>query len=81
MLNASKVLELAENGDTLTIIAMAEKEIREAAAKATGGSALLKRTRAAVKYIDKCDEYRRGAWIDNNQQLFTNGYTAFSSIM
>lgn len=77
MLNASKVLELAQSGDTATIITMAEKEIVEAAAKVNGGSTLLKRTRAAAKYIDKCDEFRRGAWADNGEQLFTNGYTAF----
>ena len=77
MLNASKVLELAQIGDTATIIAMAEKEIIEAAAKATGGSTLLKRTRAAAKYISKCDESRRGTWMDGDEQLFTNGYTAF----
>jgi len=78
LLNASKVLELAQSGDTATIVAMAEKEIIEAAAKASGGNTLLKRTRAAAKYIDKCDECRRGAWIDDKgDQLFTNGYTAF----
>ena len=77
MLNASKVLELAQSGDTATIVAMAEKEIIEAAAKATGGNTLLKRTRAAAKYIGKCDEFRLGAWIDKGEQLFTNGYTAF----
>lgn len=77
MLNASKVLELAQTGDTLTIIAMAEKEIIEAAAKVTGGNTLLKRTRAAAKYIDKCHDCRRGAWADKDSQLFTNGYTAF----
>ena len=77
MLNASKVLELAQSGDTAAIITMAEKEIVEAAAKVNGGSTLLKRTRAAAKYIDKCDEFRRGAWADNGEQLFTNGYTAF----
>jgi hypothetical protein len=77
MLNATKVLELAQSGDTLTIIAMAEKEIIEAAAKVSGGSTLLKRTRAAAKYIEKCDEFRRGAWVDDKEQLFTNGYTGF----
>ena len=78
MLNASKVLELAQSGDTATIVAMAKKEIIEATAKASGGNTLLKRTRAAAKYIDKCDECRRGAWIDDKgDQLFTNGYTAF----
>jgi hypothetical protein len=77
MLNALKVLELAQIGDTLTIIAIAKKEITEAAAKVTGGNTLLKRTRAAAKYIDKCDEQRRGAWVDSNDQLFTNGYTGF----
>ena len=77
MLNASKVLELAQSGDTAAIITMAEKEIVEAAAKVNGGSTLLKRTRAAAKYINKCDERRRGAWVDNDEQLFTNGYTAF----
>mgnify|MGYP007009171462 CR=1 FL=1 len=79
MLNASKVLELAQSGDTATIVAMAKKEIIEAAAKASGGNTLLKRTRAAAKYIDKCDECRRGAWIDDKgDQLFTNGYTALT---
>lgn len=77
MLNASKVLELAQSGDTLAIIALAEKEITEAAAKVSGGSSLLKRTRAAAKYIDKCEEHRRGAWLDNGEQIFTNGYTGF----
>lgn len=77
MLNASKVLELAQIGNTAAIITMAEKEIIEAAAKVTGGNTLLKRTRAAAKYIEKCDEHRRGAWLDDGEQVFTNGYTAF----
>ena len=85
MLNAEKILELAEANDFESIAELAKKAIIEASAKAAGGTTLLNRTRAALKYLkDNAKEGRHvwagTTWTEEGKQCFVNNCTAFALV-
>jgi hypothetical protein len=85
MLNAEKILELAEEKDFESIADLARKAIIEASAKAAGGTTLLNRTRAALKYLKDngksgCRTWAGRTWTEEGKQCFVNGYTAFALV-
>lgn len=78
----SQISTIGDNEDLFfmlsELITACQKEIHESAAKAKGGNSLLKRTRAAVKYLNNIDQrHLKGVWIDNDFQCLSNNYTGF----
>ena len=82
MLNAEKILELANVHDDYSIMEAAKAEIRDATARKKGGTTLKRRVQSAAKYLKEAGnknskEWSGCTWVENGKQAFVNGYSAF----
>ena len=79
-MTATKIIELLTAQRYTDLAALAERELREEAAKAAGGASAKKRQQTAERLLNRGDNARpltKKAWMHDGKQCLTNGYVGF----